>query len=119
MGTPGLPGRETDQQTIPCSAIETDDQGNPVTLNSANVVWSIAALEDGSALAELTQGADGSASFRALKVGGPVVVSCVDNGVTLPDGSFLTGTNTLEVVASVKTASKMALVFGDPQAPTV
>jgi hypothetical protein len=119
MGTAPLPGKETDKQTIPCSAIETDEDGTAVTLNPANVTWSIAALDDGSALAELTQNAgDGSATFRALKVGGPVVISCVDNSVTLPDGTKLTGTNTLEVVASTKTASKMALVFGDPAAAT-
>lgn len=104
------PGRETDKQTIPCAAIETDADGNPVALNAANVVWAI----DDPSLAELTQNADGSASFKALKVGGPTNISCTDNGVNPP----LVGTNTLEVVASTKTATSMALVFGDPQAAT-
>jgi hypothetical protein len=110
--------QELDNQTIPCTALETDSDGNPVTLNPANVTWSIAPLDDGSTIATLTQNTDGSASFKAVKVGGPSVVSCVDNSVTLPDGTLLTGTNTLEVTASVKTASKMALVFGDPSAAT-
>jgi hypothetical protein len=111
---PDMPGKETDVQTIPCSAIETDADGNPVTLNPANVTWAIDKLPDGSDIATLTQNADGSASFKAVKVGGPVNISCTDNSVTPP----LVGTNTLEVVASTKTATSMALVFGDPQAST-
>ena len=107
-------GKETDKQTIPCSAIETDADGNPVTLDPKNVVWAIDALPDGSAVATLTQNADGSASFAAVKVGGPVNISCTDNSQTPP----LVGTNTLEVVASVKTPTSMALVFGDPAAAT-
>lgn len=113
-GEPGMAGQEKDNQTIPCTAIETDADGNPVTLNPVNVTWNIDALPDGTQVAELTQNADGSASFKALKVGGPVNVSCTDNGVTPP----LVGTNTLEVIASVKTPTSMALVFGDPQAAT-
>ena len=107
-------GKETDVQTIPCSAIETDADGNPVTLNPANVVWAIDNLPDGTSIASLVQNADGSAAFKAAKVGGPVNINCTDNGVTPP----LVGTNTLEVVASTKTPTSMALVFGDPQAST-
>jgi hypothetical protein len=109
-----MPGKETDVQTIPCSAIETDADGNPVTLNPANVTWAIDNLPDGSVLATLTQLPDGSAQFKAAKVGGPVNISCTDNAQTPP----LVGTNTLEVVASTKTPTSMALVFGDPQAAT-
>jgi hypothetical protein len=108
--SPDMPGQEQDNQTIPCSAIETDADGNPVTLNPANVTWAI----DDPTVAALTQNPDGSASFKALKVGGPTNISCTDNGVTPP----LVGTNTLTVVASTKTATAMALVFGDPQAST-
>lgn len=111
---PMAAGKETDKQTIPCTALETDAAGNPVALDPANVTWAIDKLPDGTDLAELTQGADGSATFKALKVGGPVNVSCTDNAQTPP----LVGTNTLEVVASKVTPTSMALVFGDPQAPT-
>ena len=92
--------------------------GEAVTLNPANVAWSIAAADDGTVVASVTTNPDGSGSFKALAVGGPAVVSCVDSGVKLPDGTNLTGTNTLTVNKSVKTASEMALKFGDPQAST-
>jgi hypothetical protein len=118
MSTSPVPGVETDVQTIPCSALETDDDGNPVTLNPANVTWSITPGDDGIVVASVSQQPDGSAQFKALAVGGPAVVSCVDNGSKLPDGTFVTGTNTLTVNKSTKTASKMALLFGDPQAAT-
>lgn len=102
--------KETDVQTIPCTALETDADGNPVVLNPANVSW---AIEDPS-IAQVTQNTDGTATFKALKVGGPTVVSCTDNAQTPP----LVGTNTLEIVASTKTPTNLALVFGDPQAST-
>jgi hypothetical protein len=108
------PGVETDKQTIPCTAVETAADGTPVTLNPASVTWAIDNLPDGTAIATLTQNADGSASFAAAKVGGPVNVSCTDNSVSPP----LVGTNTLSVVASVETPTSMALIFGNPAAPT-
>lgn len=120
QGDPDMAGQETDVQTIPCSAIETDADGNPVTLNPATATWEIDALPDGSALATILQNSDdpsipaGSVKFKALKVGGPVNISCTDSSVTPP----LVGTNTLQVVSSTKTPSSMALVFGDPQAAT-
>jgi len=82
----GMPGTESDVQTIPCAAIETDAGGNPVTLNPANVLW---AVQD-STIATLTQNADGSATFKALKPG-TTDVTCTDNSQTPP----LVGTDTL------------------------
>lgn len=98
---PGMPGQETDTQTIPCSALETDAAGQPVTLNPASVTWSIA----DPTVATLTQNVDGSATFKALKVGA-TTVSCTDTSVT-PN---LVGTDTLTVTAGP--ASTLVLQFG-------
>lgn len=100
-GKLGMPGQETDTQTIPCAAIETDAAGNPVTLNPANVAWGI----DDATIATLTQNPDGSATFKALKPG-TANVTCTDNGVTPP----LVGTDTLTVTAGA--GSKLVLQFG-------
>jgi hypothetical protein len=102
-GLPGMPGQETDTQTIPCSAIETDADGQPVTLNPANVTWSI----DNPAIAALTQNPDGSATFKALSVG-TANVSCSDSSENPP----LVGTDTLTVTAGP--ANKLVLQFGAP-----
>lgn len=99
----GMPGTETDTQTIPCSAMETDAAGNPVTLNPANVTWAI----DNPAIASLTQNADGSATFKALTLG-TANVTCTDNSVTPP----LVGTDTLTVTAGP--GAKLVLNFGTP-----
>lgn len=98
---PNMPGTETDVQTIPCSALETDADGQPVALNPASVIWAI----DNPAIASLTQNADGSATFQALSVG-TANVSCTDNSVTPP----LVGTDTLTVTAGP--ANKLVLAFG-------
>lgn len=98
---PDMPGTESDTQTIPCSAVETDAAGNPVTLNPANVVWAI----DDPTIATLTQNTDGSATFKALKVG-TANVSCTDNSTTPP----LVGTDTLTVTAGP--AASLVLQFG-------
>jgi hypothetical protein len=98
---PGMPGKETDTQTIPCSAIETDAVGNSVTLNPASVTWGI----DDPTIATLTQNPDGSATFKALKVG-TANVTCTDNSVNPP----LVGMDTLTVTAGPGT--KLVLQFG-------
>src|SRR5882724_2490663 len=64
------PGKETDTQTILCTEVETDADGQPVTLDPANVVWEI----DDPTIATATQN-DGSApekpagcdTFKAVK----------------------------------------------------
>jgi hypothetical protein len=65
------------------------------------VTWAI----DDPTVAALTQNADGSATFKALKVG-TANVSCTDNGVTPP----LVGTDTLTVTGGP--ASTLVLQFG-------
>ena len=105
-----MPGKETDTQTIPCSEMETDGQGNPVTLNPANVQWAI----DDPTIATLTQNADGSATFKAVKPVPPAVnprtanVSCTDTK------TGVVGTDTLEVDDSPTQPGKMVLTFGSP-----
>jgi len=99
----GMPGQETDTQTIPCTAIETDAAGNPVQLNPASVTWTI----DDPTIAQLTQNSDGSATFKALKEG-TANVSCTDTSVT-PN---VVGTDTLTVTAGP--ANKLVLQFGTP-----
>jgi len=98
-GLPGMPATETDTQTIPCTALETDAAGQPVTLNPANVTWSI----DDPSIASLTQNPDGSATFKALKIG-TANVKCTDNVANI------SGTDTLTVTAGVAIA--LALSFG-------
>jgi hypothetical protein len=98
---PNMPGIETDIQTIPCTEIETDAAGNPVTINPGNVTWAI----DNPAIAALTQNSDGSATFKALTLG-TANVSCTDNSVTPP----VVGTDTLTVTAGPGT--KLVLQFG-------
>jgi hypothetical protein len=103
-----MPGKETDTQTVPCSEVETDGQGNAVVLNPANVVWAI----DDTTIATLTQNADGSATFKAVKPVPPAVnprtahVTCTDT-VT---GTV--GADTLEVDDSPTVPGKMVLTFG-------
>jgi hypothetical protein len=103
-----MPGKETDTQTVPCSEIETDGAGNPVTLNPANVVWAI----DDPTIATLTQNADGSATFKAVKPVAPAVnprtahVTCTDTVTNV------VGADTLEVDDSPTLPGKMVLTFG-------
>jgi phospholipase C len=105
-----MPGRETDTQTIPCSEVETDAAGNPVTLDPANVVWAI----DDPTIATLTQNPDGSATFKAVKPVPPATnprtanVSCTDTK------TGVVGTDTLEVDDSPTQPGKMILTFGTP-----
>lgn len=96
-----MPATETDVMTIPASAVETDAAGFPVTLNPAGVTWAV----DDATVAELTQNADGSATFKALKPG-VVNVSCTDNSVT----PAVTGTDVLTV--TVGAVAALAIAFG-------
>lgn len=99
--TPGMPGQETDTQTIPATAIETDAAGNPVTLNPASVSW---ALDDQS-IASMTQNPDGSATFKALKPG-TANITVTDSSQTPP----AVGTDTLTVTSSGP--NKLSIQFG-------
>lgn len=96
---PDMPGTETDIQTIPATAFETDAAGAPLTLNPANVTWAIA----DPTIATLTQNADGSATFKALKPG-DTTVTCTDNL------AGITGSDTLTVTTSAATG--LAITFG-------
>lgn len=105
-----MPGKETDTQTIPCSEVETDAAGNPVTLNPANVKWAI----DDPTIAELTQNADGSATFKAVKPVPPAVNPRTANVTCTDTVTNVIGTDTLEVDDSPTQPGKMTLVFGTP-----
>lgn len=96
---PDMPGTETDIQTIPATAFETDAAGAALTLNPANVTWAIA----DPTIATLTQNADGSATFKALKVGA-TTVTCTDNL------AGITGSDSLTVTTSAATG--LAIQFG-------
>jgi len=105
-----MPGKETDTQTIPCTEMETDGAGNPVTLDPTSVVWAIS----DSTVAQLTQNPDGSATFKAVKPVPPAVnprtatVTCTDTK------TGVVGTDTLEVDDSPTQPGKMTLTFGTP-----
>src|ERR1035437_7704001 len=49
-------GKETESQTIPCSAVETDASGNPVTIDPTNAQWAVA----DTTIATVSKAADGS-----------------------------------------------------------
>lgn len=103
-----MPGKETDTQTIPCSEVETDAAGNPVTLVAANVQWSI----DDPTIATLTQNADGSATFKAVKPVAPAVNPRTANVTCTDTVTGAVGTDTLEVDDSATQPGKLTLTFG-------
>lgn len=102
------PGKETDTQTIPCSEMETDGQGQPVVIDPANVVWRI----DDPTIATLTQNADGSATFKAVKPVPPAVNPRIANVSCTDTKTGVVGTDTLEVDDSPTQPGKMVLTFG-------
>jgi hypothetical protein len=103
-----MPGKETDVQTIPCSEMETDGAGNPVTIVPANVSWSI----DDPTIATLTQNADGSATFKAVKPVAPAVNPRVANVTCTDTVTGAKAVDTLEVDNSASDPGKMVLTFG-------
>lgn len=105
--SPMTPGQMNDTQTIQATEIETDAAGQPVTITPGNVAWGI----DDPTIAQLTQNADGSATFKALKPG-TATISCTDNGQTPP----VVGTNSLSVTTAGP--NTLTISFGDPQSPT-
>ena len=105
-----MPGKETDTQTVACTEVETDGQGNPVTLNPANVVWAI----DDPTIATLTQNPDGSATFKAVKPVPPAVNPRTANVTCTDTATGVVGKDTLEVDDSPTQPGKMTLVFGTP-----
>jgi len=107
---PSVPGKETDSQTIQCTEMETDGAGNPVTLNPANVKWAI----DDPTIATLTQNADGSATFTAVKPVPPAVNPRTANVTCTDIVTGVVGTDTLEVDDSPTKPGAMILTFGTP-----
>jgi hypothetical protein len=105
-----MPGKETDTQTIPCTEMETDGQGNPVTLIAANVQWAI----DDPTIATLTQNSDGSATFKAVKPVPPAVNPRTANVTCTDTVTGVVATDTLEVDDSPTQPGKMVLTFGTP-----
>ena len=103
-----MSGKETDTQTVACSEVETDGAGNLVTLNPANVVWAI----DDSTIATLTQNADGSATFKAVKPVAPAVNPRTANVTCTDTVTSVVGADTLEVDDSPTQPGKMVLTFG-------
>lgn len=99
---PGMPASITDTQSISASISETDAAGQPVTIDPTQVAWSVG----DPSIAELTQNADGSASFKALAVGQTqVAVTDKSNGLSAQD--VLTVTS--------GPATSLVIKFGTPQ----
>jgi hypothetical protein len=103
-----MPGKETDSQHVACSEMETDGAGNPVTLNPANVQWAI----DDPTIATLTQNADGSADFKAVKPVAPAVNPRTANVTCTDTVTNVVGKDTLEVDDSATKPGSMVLTFG-------
>jgi hypothetical protein len=103
-----MPGKETDTQTIQCSEMESDGQGNPVTIDPTSVVWSI----DDATIASLTPNADGSATFKAVKPVPPAVNPRIANVTCTDTKTNVSATDTLEVDDSPTQPGKMVLTFG-------
>lgn len=100
-GNPNMPGQMTDVQSITATIDELDAQQQPVTFDPTKVTWTIG----DPTIATLTQQPDGSASFKALKVGvSPVGVSDSSNGLSAQD--------TLTVTADA--ATSLVIKFGVP-----
>jgi len=97
-----MPAQLTDTQSIPATISETDAAGQPVTINPATVTWTV----NDPTVVTLTQNADGSATFKAEKVG--------TTGVGVTDSSNgLSAQDTLTVTAGAATA--LVIAFGTPQ----
>ena len=105
-----MPGRETDTQTVACSEVETDAAGNPVTLDPTSVTWAIS----DATVATLTQNADGSATFKAVKPVAPAVNPRTANVTCTDSKTGVVGADTLEVDDSPTQPGKMVLTFGTP-----
>ena len=96
---PGMPGILTDTQSISASIAETDAAGQPVTIDPTKVTWTVG----DPTISALTQNPDGSASFKALKVGTTSVgVTDSSNGLSAQD--------TLTVTAGA--ATTLTIAFG-------
>lgn len=100
-GNPKMPGQMTDVQTISATIDEVDAAGQPVNFDPTNVSWTVG----DSTVATLTQNADGSATFTAVKPGTtPVGVSDKSNGLSAQD--------TITVTADA--ATSLVIKFGTP-----
>lgn len=99
-------GSETDIQTIPCTEVETDADGNAVTLNPANVTWAI----DDVTIATMTQNSDGSATFQAVKPVPPATNPRTANITCTDTVTGVVGTGTLTVTTAP--GGNMVLTFG-------
>jgi hypothetical protein len=104
------PGSETDSQTVACTEIETDGNGNPVTLNPSSVQWAI----DDPTIATLTQNSDGSATFKAVKPVAPATNPRTANVTCTDTVTGVVGTDQLTVTDSPTKPGSMVLTFGTP-----
>jgi hypothetical protein len=104
---PNMPGKASDKQTISCSAIETDDKGQPVTIDPANAQWSV---DDTAVATVVTNPADGSGDFTA-HAAGTTVVHLKDTATGAE------GTNSLEITHDAR-SNTFAFVWGDPKDAT-
>jgi hypothetical protein len=98
-------GTVTDHLTISASNIETDANGNDVTLTEdpSKLAWSI----DNTAIASLKQNPDGTVTITGQSVG-QATVSCTDNSRQPP----LVGTGTVTVTPAPPGAPvKLSIVF--------
>lgn len=96
-----MPAQMTDTQSIGATISETDAAGQPVTIDPAQVVWTV----NDPSIAQLTQNPDGSATFKALAVG--------STGVGVTDNSNgLSAQDTLTVTAGA--ATSLVIAFGQP-----
>lgn len=98
---PGMPGQMTDVQTISASVAEQDAAGQPVTIDPTKISWTVG----DPTVASVATNPDGTAAFKALKVGQTsVAVTDSSNGLSAQD--------TLTVTAGA--ATSLVIKFGTP-----
>lgn len=96
-----MPGQMTDVQSLTASIDEVDADQQPVTIDPTKITWTIG----DPTVATLTPNPDGSATFKALKVGStPVGAADSSNG--------LAGQDTLTITSGP--ATTLVLKFGTP-----
>jgi hypothetical protein len=97
----GMPATLTDVQSVSASIVETDAAGSVVAFDPTKITWSVA----DATIVALTSNPDGTASFKALKVGSTTVTAS-------DSGSGLSGSDTITVVSGA--ATTLVIKFGIP-----
>ena len=98
---------------VPFTATALDAKGNPSPVTNFAVAVDNPAL---ATVSPLTTSADGTSVAGVLTPVGPLGTVTLTATATASDGSTVTGTQAVTIVADV--ATQIAFTFGTPAAPT-